>query len=151
MHFSWMPKPTTSSRESLFERISGQFADGTPVDAVPGEFRRAKSIADHLWRLYNTRRGTLAHLPDYGLPDINDIYQRLPGSLKQLEQTLLEITAKYEPRLERAKIRAVPVANHEFKLSFELSAVIRGGERVLFQTHFDSAGLPKVEAVGRRD
>jgi len=151
LHFLWMPKSPVAPTESLFERISGQYADGTLVEAVPRDFRRAKSIADHLWRLYNTRRGTLPHLPDYGLPDINEIYQRLPGSLKEFEQTLLEITAKYEPRLERVKIRAVPVSNHEFKLSFELSAVIRGGERVLFQTHFDSAGLPQVEAAGRRD
>ena len=137
--------------ESLFEKLSGLYADGTPVEAIPREYRRAKSIADHLWRMYNTRRGALPHLPDYGLPDINAIYQRLPSSLKELEQTLLEITAKYEPRLERVRIRAVPVAQHDFKLSFELSAAVKGGERVLFQTHFTSAGQSTVEAVGRRE
>jgi type VI secretion system protein len=101
--------------------------------------------------MYNTRRGTLPNLPDYGLPDINEIYQRLPVSLKELEQTLLEITAKYEPRLERVRIRAMPVPPQEFKLSFELSASIRGGERVLFQTSFTAQGLSTVEAIGRRE
>jgi type VI secretion system protein len=137
--------------ESLFEKLSGVYADGTPVEAVPRAYRRAKSIADHLWRMYNTRRGALPHMPDYGLPDINAIYQHLPASLKQLEQTLLEITAKYEPRLDRVRIRAVPVAQHDFKLSFELSAAVKGGERVLFQTHFTTGGQSTVEAVGRRE
>ncbi len=136
--------------EGLFEKLSGLYADGTPVDAVPKEYRRAKSIADHLWRMYNTRRGAVPHLPDYGLPDINEIYQHLPGSLKMLEQTILEITAKYEPRLERVRIRSVPSPQQEFKLSFELSAAVRGAERVLFQTHFSSMGLSKVEALNRR-
>ena len=143
--------PASALGESLFEKLSGLYADGTPVDAIPKEYRRAKSIADHLWRLYNTRRGALPHLPDYGLPDINSIYQRLPASLKELEQTLLEITSKYEPRLERVRIRAMPVAQHDFKLGFELSATVKGGERVLFQTHFTSGGQSTVEAVGRRE
>ena len=146
-----MPRPASPPAEGLFEKISGLYADGTPVESVARDIRRAKSIADHLWRMYNTRRGAVPQLPDYGLPDINEIYQHLPGSLKALEQTILEITTRYEPRLERVRIRAVPVPNHEFKLSFELSAVIRGGGRVLFQTHFTAAGLSTVETLGRRD
>src|SRR3954465_3709407 len=91
--------------ESLFEKLADQYADGTKIDAVPAEYRRAKSIADHLWRMFNTRQGTIPHLPEYGFPDISEIYRKLPASLKELEQTILNLTAKYEPRLERVRIR----------------------------------------------
>ena len=49
------------TRESLFEKLSNQYADGTPLAAVPRERRHVKSICDHLSRLLNTREGTLAH------------------------------------------------------------------------------------------
>jgi type VI secretion system protein len=79
---------------SLFEKLADQYADGTPINVVPPEYRRAKSIADHLWRMFNTRQGSLSHLPDYGLPDITEIYRKLPTSLKDLEQTNHTMTAK---------------------------------------------------------
>lgn len=142
---------TSNLGESLFEKLSGHYADGTPVGRIPQEYRRSKSIADHLWRMFNTRQGTLPNLPDYGLPDINEVYQKLPSSLKALEQSILNLTTKYEPRLERVRIRALPVATYEFKLSFELSASIRGGNRMVFKTQFSPTGLSTVEALKSRE
>jgi len=136
--------------ESLFEKLADQYADGTPVSAVPQAYRRAKSISDHLWRMFNTRQGSIPHLADYGLPDISEIYRRLPASLKELETTILNLTTKYEPRLERVRIRPLPTAPQEFRLSFELSAVIRGGERISFQTSFNSTGETSVQPLRAR-
>lgn len=130
--------------ESLFEKLADQYADGTPVSAVPATYRRAKSIADHLWRMFNTRQGTIPHMPDYGLPDISEIYRKLPSSLKELENTILNLTSKYEPRLERVRIRPLATTPQEFKLAFELSATIRGGDRIAFQTSFNTTGETKV-------
>jgi type VI secretion system protein len=137
--------------EGLFERLSGHYADGATLESVPRELRRAKSICDHLFRMYNTRRDTLPHLPDYGLPDINDIYRRLPQSLTELEEIILEVTLRYEPRLERVRIRPIPTSPHEFTLKFEISAVIKGGERIFFQTSFTSQGRSTVEAMRLRN
>lgn len=136
--------------ESLFEKLADQYADGTPVGAVPAEFRRAKSIADHLWRMFNTRQGAIPHLPDYGLPDISEIYRKLPASLKELETTILTLTNKYEPRLERVRIRPLPTQPHEFRLSFELSAMVRGGDRISFQTSFTTTGETSVQPLRAR-
>jgi type VI secretion system protein len=140
----------SSLPESLFEKLADQYADGTPISAVPPEYRRAKSIADHLWRMFNTRQGSVPHLSDYGLPDISEIYRKLPSSLKELETTILTLTAKYEPRLERVRIRPLPTLPHEFKLSFELSAVVRGGERISFQTSFTTSGETSVQPLRPR-
>jgi type VI secretion system protein len=136
--------------ESLFEKLADQYADGTPIGAVPQEYRRAKSIADHLWRMFNTRQGALPHLPDYGLPDISEIYRKLPASLKELETIILSLVTKYEPRLERVRIRPLPTTPLEFRLSFELSATVRGGDRISFQTNFHTSGETNVQPLKAR-
>jgi type VI secretion system protein len=35
-------------------------------------------------RILNCRAGTLAHLPDYGLPDMTKILQGMPGTAHEL-------------------------------------------------------------------
>ena len=132
------------SGESLFEKISGQFVDGTKTENIPERERRVKSISEHLWRMFNTRQGSVPHLDDYGLPDITEVYRNLPDSLLQLEKSILKLTHKYEPRLEKVTVRPIPVDALEFKLSFELSATIKGGERIRFKTSFESSGKTDV-------
>lgn len=139
-----MAEPKTSLSESLFEKLADRYADGTPISSVPSDHRRSKSIADHLWRMFNTRQGSVPQLPDYGLPDISEIYRNLPMSLKELEMSVLSLCAKYEPRLERVRIRPITTLPMEFKISFELSAVVKGGERIFLQTNFNSSGETNV-------
>jgi len=86
-------------------------------------------------------------MPDYGLPDISEVYRKLPAGLKDLEQTLLSLTARYEPRLEKVRIRPLPASPHEFRLSFELSAVMKGGDRIAFQTSFTPTGETRVQPL----
>ena len=145
-----MAGPRSTLPESLFEKLADQYADGTAISAVPAEYRRAKSIADHLWRMFNTRQGSIPHLADYGLPDISEIYRKMPASLKELETTILTLTNKYEPRLERVRIRPLATTPLEFKVSFELSAVVKGGERISFQTSFSTSGETHVQPLRAR-
>jgi type VI secretion system protein len=41
-------------------------------------------VLDNMQRVLNCRAGTLAHLPDYGLPDMTKILQGMPGSAHEL-------------------------------------------------------------------
>lgn len=145
-----MAEARSNLPESLFEKLADQYADGTAISAVPQAYRRAKSIADHLWRMFNTRQGALPHLPDYGLPDISEIYRKLPASLKEMETTILALVSKYEPRLDRVRIRPLPTVPNEFRLSFELSANVKGGDRISFQTSFTSTGETQVQPLKAR-
>ena len=55
-------------------------------------------------RILNCRAGTLAHLPDYGLPDMTAVLQGMPASAHQLMSTLSAVLLKYEPRLQRIAV-----------------------------------------------
>ena len=45
-----------------------------------GKFHDINNIREHLTCLLNSRCGSVSHLPDYGLPDLADIYRELPYS-----------------------------------------------------------------------
>jgi type VI secretion system lysozyme-like protein len=131
--------------ESLFEKISQHYADGTPLNSVPQEVRLVKSISDHVKRLLNTRKGTVPHMPDYGLTDVSEIYSNLPGSIEQLQREMTALIKKYEPRLEKIGVEVLPFDPYSFKIDFNIHGVIKGGQRVFLTTAFSANGQVSVE------
>ncbi len=130
--------------ESLFEKLVGRYSDGTKLETLPLNVRRTKSIADHLTRMLNTRQGSVPHLPDYGIPDIAEIYRMLPGSMKQLEEMVLRTVKKYEPRLNNVRIREIATEANEFRLAFEVMGNLSDGSKIALQTSFTSIGQTNV-------
>lgn len=59
-----MPRP------SLYDMLYGNFAGGLDLHSVSEENQLILSVLDNMQRILNCRAGTLAHLPDYGLPDM---------------------------------------------------------------------------------
>jgi type VI secretion system protein len=127
-------------RESLFEKLSNQYADGTSVAVVPPEKRQLKSICDHLIRLLNTRQGTLSHLPDYGMPDIAEVYRGLPASLDELKNTIVHVVEKYEPRLEKIRIADVSFDPLKSRIAFKINAMIKNRGHIVITTTIASTG-----------
>jgi type VI secretion system protein len=127
--------------QALFESLTGQFSDKTPVDAVPTKDRRSRSIMDHLNRLFNTRQGSLPHLADYGLPDISEIYRKMPDGIDELRKAIEKAILKYEPRLRKVKvIRKENEEKKDTRMEFIVSGELREGGLVRFQTIFTSTG-----------
>lgn len=93
-----MPRP------SLYEMLYGNFTGGLDLHQVSEENQVILSVLDNMQRILNCRAGTLAHLPDYGLPDMTKILQGMPGTAHQLMGTLSEVLLKYEPRLKEVKV-----------------------------------------------
>lgn len=62
------------------------------------------SILVNMQRILNCRAGTLAHLPDYGLPDTTKILQGMPGTAHEPIGKLSSVLLKYEPRLKRIDV-----------------------------------------------
>lgn len=132
-------------KQGLFESLTGHFLDGTVIDAVPQSLRCIRSIQDNLSRIFNAREGSLPHLEDYGLPDISEIYRKMPHGVTELQSAIKRSVERYEPRLQKIKVTRVTTQPRDLKLIFILSAEQRDtGEQVRFQTIFTSVGTSSI-------
>jgi len=129
---------------TIFEILSGEYYDGTKLDAVSDNQDTAHSIVSHLSRLLNARQGVLKHLPDYGLPDITEIYQGLPYSLDGLLEDITRLIGKYEPRLLNVEVIPVSVHDVDAILRLEIRGNTEDGQVMRFETFFLSGGYAKV-------
>ncbi len=89
---------------SLYEILTGNFTGGLELNQVREEDQVILSVLDNMQRILNCRAGTLAHLPDYGLPDMTKILQGMPGTAHELISALSTVLLKYEPRLEKITV-----------------------------------------------
>lgn len=58
------------STPSLYEMLTFSFSGELPLEQVRERDQLILSVMDNMQRIINCRAGTLAHLPDYGLPDL---------------------------------------------------------------------------------
>lgn len=128
-----MPRP------SLYETLFGNFAGGLDLNSVSEENQLILSVLDNMQRILNCRAGTLAHLPDYGLPDMTKILQGMPGTAHQLIATLSTVLLKYEPRL--SKITVVMLDQRQpGELRYAIDAELKGIGLVRYGTEFMPEG-----------
>ncbi|MGJ3449113.1 type VI secretion system baseplate subunit TssE, partial [Enterobacter sp. PTB] len=73
---------------SLHDMLYGNFEGEIELHQVSEENQHIMSVLDNLQRILNARAGSLAHLPDYGLPDMTLILQGMPGTVHALKSTL---------------------------------------------------------------
>lgn len=124
-----MPQP------SLYETLFGNFNGGLELHQVSEENQVILSVLDNMQRILNCRAGTLAHLPDYGLPDMTKILQGMPGTAHELMSTLSAVLLKYEPRLK--KITVVLLNQEMFgELRYAIDAELKGLGLVRYGTEF---------------
>lgn len=134
--------------ESLFEKLSGHYADGTPVSAVPTQQREIKSIQDHLERLLNTRKGMLIHMPEYGLSDVSGLFRRLPASAEELMVEIQEVITRFEPRLSSIRVSIGEFEPGSSRISFRISAVTTRNGRITIDSSFFPTGRGQVRISG---
>jgi len=86
-------------------------------------------------------------LPDYGLPDLNDMSLSLHDSLTQARKAIERFIESYEPRLSDVQVTAVPREDDPFRLLFAIVGVldVAGIKRpVRFNAAMASSGQVKV-------
>ncbi len=126
--------------QALFESLTGTFLDGTSIEAIPKEKRLIKSVMDHLNRMFNARCESIPHLSDYGLPDISEIYRKMPDGIDELKKAIKKTVEKYEPRLKNVKVIRLEDEVPSARLVFLLSGELKRGGLVRFQTTFITTG-----------
>lgn len=106
---------------SLFERLSGEAGrrSGMPLEAAA-----KASVAAHLSNMLSTRAGSVQTLPDYGLPDMNDMQMSLHDSLQQVRYALEKSIERYEPRLREVRVVSVQNTQDPLKLGFEIHGLL---------------------------
>lgn len=101
-----------SHHSSLFERLS----------VVP--VCRMASVAAHLGKMLSIRAGSVQTLPDYGLPDLNDMNQSLHESLSQSRTLIERFVRAYEPRLKDVCVRALPRDHDPLVMAFAIEGAL---------------------------
>lgn len=129
---------------ALLDILTGKFADGQSSDNIDPEQQTYLSICSHLTRLLNSRQGALQHLPDYGIPDITEIYQGLPYSINQLSQAIQQTIEKYEPRLRDVRVLQNADVTKDYVLHLLIRGEIVGGNKVEFNTYFVNEGVARI-------
>lgn len=128
-----MPHP------SLYEMLYGNFVGGLDLHQVGEEEQVTLSVLDNLQRILNTRAGTIAHLPDYGLPDMTKILQGMPNTAHQLIAILSRVLLKYEPRLKKVDVQMLRQYQPGY-LRYTIDAELKDNRLVRYGTEFMPEG-----------
>lgn len=124
---------------SLCEMLYGNFVGDLDLQQVSEENQVILSVLDNMQRILNCRAGTLAHLPDYGLPDMTKTLQGMPGTAHQLLKTFSDVLLKYEPRLKN--INVILLDQHiPGELRYAIDAELNGVGLVRYGTEFMPEG-----------
>jgi len=113
--------------------------------SLGGDFIGA--VLEHLEMLLNTRQGSVAHLPDYGLPDISTVFKSFPDSLEMLRRAIKNTITKYEPRLINVQVNLRESDTMVFRATFLVTGEIVEEDRttrVGFQTTVSETGKTMV-------
>jgi type VI secretion system protein len=136
----------TRAGPGLFERITGHFADGTAITDHSPEEQTFYSVRDNIQRILNSRRKALAHLPDYGLDDLSEIYRHLPASAHKLKTEIEATLLEYEPRLKSIDIE-INKPEPGMLLSFTMACHLRREGLVRFGTDFTPDGQTRLRMM----
>jgi len=138
---------------SVYDLLVGSFyfkgddpgdADESYFDRMDEDEKIRSSIVENLKMILQTRRGSILHLPDFGFPDIRQIYFN-EGTIESVPEQIRETILKYEPRLEEVKVKKKEFDEKNMRITLEISAQIKemSGKEVLF-TEFSTTGWTKV-------
>ncbi|MFP1829191.1 type VI secretion system baseplate subunit TssE [Lonsdalea quercina] len=131
--------PQEHNTPSLYEMLTGHFTGGLDLNQVSEGNQVILSVLDNMQRILNCRAGTLAHLPDYGLPDMTKILQGMPGTAHELMGTLSAVLLKYEPRLKSINVVLLE-QTQPGELRYAIDAELKGVGLVRYGTEFMPEG-----------
>ena len=124
---------------SLYDMLLGQIG-GEPLGAYDDKTLEIMSVQQNVRRILNARAGSLKHLPDYGLPDLTNIYKALPASSHLLKQQMEATLLKYEPRIRAIDVEITDNQDPGVLVSFEMTCHMKKAGLVRFGTYFEPPG-----------
>jgi type VI secretion system protein len=121
--------------QTIFDILTSD--PSTESTESPNAFRSPEeaasvSIRDHLRRLLNCRRGSLAHLPHFGMPDIAALYLELPYTSDRIMACIRRCVADFEPRISHPHVRPARRDDDRDVTRFELVGETHQGHRLKY-------------------
>ena len=145
-----MNRRQRESGPSLYEKLLGNFQDGSSLHTWDANSQHLLSVMDNIRVILNSRQGALKHLPDYGLPDLAMIYRHLPASAHLLRQHIASTLLRYEPRLAHIDIQLLANAQHDV-LGYELVCQLKQSGLVRFGSYFTPDHAVRLQLLGGAD
>lgn len=131
---------------SLLERIDAGDGAAQRGDASD-PYALSRSVLAHVQKMLNVRQGNVAALPDFGLPDINDLAHRHGNPVPELKKAIKQCIERFEPRLTKVRVRYAPDPAAPLDLRFEVAGQVSAGgasNPVVFETTVNGAGHVRV-------
>ena len=97
---------------SLYNLLVGQFAyeNKSPDETDIAQFEKLTedqklilSIIENLRMILTTRKGSVMHLPDFGISDIMQLYLNEGNPIDALKREIKDVILKYEPRISEVR------------------------------------------------
>jgi len=129
---------------SLFERLGGEAGQRA---GWSHEVAVMASVAAHLAKMLSTRAGSVQTLPDYGLPDLNDMRLSLHDSLQQARAAIERFIEAYEPRLRQVRVVSLPRDHDPLNLAFAIEGWLEVdgfSRQVSFAARLDGSGQVRI-------
>ncbi len=139
---------------SLYDLLVGQFVSEAqnPDEIDPGQFdslseeqKLRNSIIENLRMVLSTRQGSVQHLPDFGMPDILQLYFDSGNSIDPVKKEIKNVIMKYEPRIGDVQVQKSDFDQESMKITLKIIATIKEtpGKEILL-TEFSTTGWTKV-------
>jgi type VI secretion system protein len=139
---------------SLYDLLVGQFVSEAqnPDEIDPGQFdslseeqKLRSSIIENLRMVLSTRQGSVQHLPDFGMPDILQLYFDSGNSIDPVKKEIKNVIMKYEPRIGDVQVQKSDFDQESMKITLKIIATIKEtpGKEILL-TEFSTTGWTKV-------
>lgn len=139
---------------SLYNILVGQFISEVinPDEIGPQQFEHltedqklSLSIIENLRMILTTRRGSILHLPDFGISDILQIYLASDNPVESLKQEIKDVILKYEPRISEVQIQNSEFDQKSLRASLKIIIKIKdSSNKEILLTEFSTTGWTKV-------
>lgn len=139
---------------SIYNVLLGQFVAEVvnPDEIGPQQFDKltedqklSLSIVENLRMILTTRRGSVQHLPDFGVSDILQIYIRSDNPIESLKQELKQVILKYEPRISEVIMDTSEFDQKTLRAALKIIVKVKDSpNKEILLTEFSTTGWTKV-------
>lgn len=139
---------------SLYNLLLGQFISEVlnPDEIGPQQFEHltedqklSLSIIENLRMILTTRRGSILHLPDYGISDILQIYLLSENPVESLKQEIKDVILKYEPRISEVRMENSEFDQKTLRAALKIIIKVKdSSNQEILLTEFSTTGWTKV-------